>query len=101
MDYSAANHALWNIIIQMGMIAGAILLANLLRQRVSLIRRSLMPIAVLGGFLLLIVKIIGLVDLDEELLEMLVYHGIALGFIAMSLRVILCQRRDPLSAGCG
>ena len=78
MDYSAANHALWNIIIQMGLIAGAILLANLLRQRVSLIRRSLIPIAVLGGFLLLIVKIIGLVDLDEDLLEMLVYHGIAL-----------------------
>ena len=87
MDYSAANHALWNVIIQMGLIAGAILLANLLRQRVSLIRRSLIPIAVLGGFLLLIVKIIGLVDLDEDLLEMLVYHGIALGFIAMSLRV--------------
>ena len=82
MDYSAANHALWNIIIQMGLIAGAILLANLLRQRVSLIRRSLIPIAVLGGFLLLIVKIIGLVDLDEDLLEMLVYHGIALGFRA-------------------
>ena len=50
MDYSAANHALWNIIIQMGLIAGAILLANLLRQRVSLIRRSLIPIAVLRIF---------------------------------------------------
>ena len=87
MDYSAANHALWNVIIQMGLIAGAILLANLLRQRVGLIRRSLIPIAVLGGFLLLIAKIIGLVKLDNELLEMLVYHGIALGFIAMSLRV--------------
>ena len=87
MDYSAANHALWNVIIQMGLIAGAILLANLLRQRVGLIRRSLMPVAVLGGFLLLIAKIIGLVKLDENLLEMLVYHGIALGFIAMSLRV--------------
>ncbi len=87
MDYSAANHALWNVIIQMGLIAGAILLANLLRRRVGLIRRSLMPVAVLGGFLLLIAKIIGLVKLDENLLEMLVYHGIALGFIAMSLRV--------------
>jgi ESS family glutamate:Na+ symporter len=87
MDYSAANHALWNVIIQMGLIAGAILLANLLRRRVGLIRRSLMPVAVLGGFLLLIAKIIGLVKLDDELLEMLVYHGIALGFIAMSLRV--------------
>ena len=93
MDYSAANHALWNVIIQMGLIAGAILLANLLRRRVGLIRRSLMPVAVLGGFLLLIAKIIGLVKLDDALLEMLVYHGIALGFIAMSLRVPV--QKDP------
>ena len=93
MDYSAANHALWNVIIQMGLIAGAILLANLLRRRVGLIRRSLMPVAVLGGFLLLIAKIIGLVKLDDALLEMLVYHGIALGFIAMSLRVPV--EKDP------
>ena len=87
MDYSAANHVLWNIIIQLGLIAGAILLANLLRQKLGFIRRSLMPIAVLAGFLLLIVKYLGLVRLDTQLLEMLVYHGIALGFIAMSLRV--------------
>ena len=87
MDYSAANLSLWNIIIQLGMITGAILLANLLRQRVPFIRRSLMPVAVLGGFLLLIVKYTGLVRVNNTLMEMLVYHGIALGFIAMSLRV--------------
>ena len=87
MDYSAANHTLWNMIIQLGLIAGAVLVANFLRQRVAFIRKSLMPIAVLGGFLLLAVKYTGLVHLDNELLEMLVYHGIALGFIAMSLRV--------------
>ena len=87
MDYSAANHALWNIIVQLGLIAGAVLLANFLRQRFRFIRKSLMPIAVLAGFLLLAAKYTGLVRLDTELLEMLVYHGIALGFIAMSLRV--------------
>ena len=87
MDYSAANLGLWNIIIQLGLIAGAILLANFLRSKVPFIRKSLMPIAVLGGFLLLILKFTGLVRLDTELMEMLVYHGIALGFIAMSLRV--------------
>ena len=87
MDYSAANHALWNIIVQLGLIAGAVLLANFLRQKFRFIRRSLMPIAVLAGFLLLAAKYLGLVTLDTELLEMLVYHGIALGFIAMSLRV--------------
>ena len=87
MDYSAANHGLWNIIEQLGMIAGVILLANFLRQKVSFIRKSLMPVAVLGGFLLLIVKYTGLTHFDSDMMEMLVYHGIALGFIAMSLRV--------------
>ena len=87
MDYSAANHALWNVIIQLGLIAAAIMLANLMRQKIPLIRKSLMPVAVLAGFLLLIAKYLGLVRLDSTLMEMLVYHGIALGFIAMSLRV--------------
>ena len=87
MDYSAANHALWNVIVQFGLLAGAILLANLLRQKLSFIRKSMLPVAVLAGFLLLFAKIIGLVNIDQPLMEMLVYHGIALGFIAMSLRV--------------
>ena len=87
MDYSAANTALWNMIIQLGLIAGAIMLANLLRQKIPLIRKSLMPVAVLAGFLLLIAKYLRLISLDQNLMEMLVYHGIALGFIAMSLRV--------------
>lgn len=56
MDYSAANQALWNIVIQLGLIAAVILLANLMRQKIPLIRKSLMPVAVLGGFLLLIAK---------------------------------------------
>ena len=87
MDYSAANIGLWNWILQLGLIAGAVLLANTLRQKLPFIRKSLMPIAVLAGFLLLGLKYTGLVKLDGELMEMLVYHGIALGFIAMSLRV--------------
>ena len=87
MDYSALNTGLWNVIIQLGMIAGAILLANALRRRVSFIRKTLMPVAVLGGFILLIARYIGLVRVDGTVMEILVYHGIALGFIAMSLRV--------------
>ena len=46
----------------------------------------MLPVAVLGGFILLIAKEIGIVNLDENLLSALTYHGIALGFIAMSLR---------------
>ncbi len=87
MDFSAANISLWNVVIQLGMIAGGLLLANLLRQRISFIRGSLMPISVIAGFMLLILKHLGLLPVDNDFLEILVYHCIALGFIAMSLRV--------------
>jgi len=87
MDYSAANTALWNIIIQFGLIAGAILFCNMLRNRVRAIRSAMMPVSVMAGFLLLLLKYTGLVRIDGTIMEILVYHGIALGFIAMSLRV--------------
>ena len=35
MDYSASNTALWNVVIQFGMIAGALLLSNILKRKLS------------------------------------------------------------------
>lgn len=86
MDYSAANTQLWNAIIQFGYIAAVLLIAIFLRQVIKPIRKTMLPVAVLGGFILLIAKEIRIVNLDENLLSALTYHGIALGFIAMSLR---------------
>ena len=86
MDYSAANHELWNVIIQMGYIAAVLLIAISLRQTVKPIRKTMLPVAVLGGFILLLAKEIEIIQLDENMLSALTYHGIALGFIAMSLR---------------
>jgi ESS family glutamate:Na+ symporter len=87
MDFSAANTGLWNIIIQLGIIAAVILVSTFLRRKIPFIRDSLLPTAVLGGFLLFILRHVGLLKLDLQLMEILVYHCIALGFIAMSLRV--------------
>lgn len=87
MDFSAANEALWNPIIQFGIIAFLILLANVLRRKIPAVQASLMPTAVLAGFLLLLLRTSGILKIDVEFLEMLTYHMIALGFIALSLRV--------------
>ncbi len=87
MDYSAANTELWRFIIQLGIMAGALVVANLLRREIPFVRKSLMPTAVLGGFLLLLLKSLNLIPLDAEVLETVTYHGIAIGFIAMTLRV--------------
>ena len=103
MDYSAANAALWNIVIQLGLIAGAILLCSMLRNKVRAIRSAMMPVAVMAGFSLLILKYTGLIRIDGGIMEILVYHGIALGFIAMSLRTVNkdANRRDKAALKSG
>ena len=86
MDYSAANLGVWNFIIQLGIIAGAVLISQLLTAKVKFLRSLRMPIGVMAGFLILILKSFGLLNINVQLMEILVYHCIALGFIAMSLR---------------
>ena len=87
MDFSAANTGLWSPIIQMGIIAGLILAANVLRGKVRWIRNSLMPTAVLAGFILLVLRSTGVVNISMGFLEQVTYHALALGFIALTLRV--------------
>jgi ESS family glutamate:Na+ symporter len=91
MDFSNANTALWGIVLQLGVISGILLLSNFLRRKIKAVRKSLMPTAVLGGFIILLIRSLGVFDPDaivrSDLLEMITYHGIAIGFIALSLRV--------------
>lgn len=87
MDYSSANVGLWNMVIQVGIISGLILLANILRRKVPFVRQSLLPTAVLAGFILLLLRTFDWMPIDTIFLEKLTYHALALGFIALSLRV--------------
>lgn len=87
MDFSASNSALWNGIIQFGLLAALLLLANVLRRKLAFFRKSLMPTAVLAGFLALLFRVTGLLNLELGLMEMITYHSIAIGFIAMSLQI--------------
>ena len=87
MDFSASNAVLWNGMLQLGMLAGVLLIANILRRKVPLFRKSLIPTAVLAGFIVLLLRISGIVAVNGELMEMITYHTIAIGFIALSLQV--------------
>lgn len=87
MDFSAANKVLWNFMIQLGMLAGLMLLANVLRRKVSFIRKTMIPTAVLAGFIALILRTFRLLPIDGAFLEMVTYHTIAIGFISLSLRM--------------
>lgn len=86
MDFSSNNTVLWNIIIQMSFICGVLVLGNILRQKVSVVKKANMPVAVIGGFIILFLRMFKIIAIDTKFLEMLTYHGIALGFIALTLR---------------
>jgi len=104
MGFSAENTQLWQPVLQLGYLALVMLAANFLQRKVSLIRRSLLPTAVLGGFVALIVRSFGLVPIDTGFMENITYHTIALGFIALGLRMPKSekhsvQRRDGVRSG--
>lgn len=87
MDFSAANTELWMPIIQIGIIAALMMLSNVLLRKIPFIKKTLLPISVLAGFILLILRTTGVLNVNVEFLETLTYHALALGFIAMALRV--------------
>jgi len=98
MSFSAENTDLWNLILQLGIISTILLVANILRRKLPVIQKLLLPTAVLGGFLLLGIRLTGWVTIDTDLLEMLTYHGLAIGFIALSIRT---ARKEKLQNGVG
>ncbi len=98
MDFSAVNTDLWTLVLQLGIISAILLVSNILRRKLPVIQKLLLPTAVLGGFLLLGLRLTGWIYIDTALLEMLTYHGLAIGFIALSIRTI---RKEKLQNGVG
>ena len=87
MDYSAANTALWSPLVQISIIAVTLLAATMIRRRVPGVRQSLLPTAVIAGFMVLILKLLNVLPVNVGFMEAVTYHCIAIGFIAMSLRL--------------
>ena len=85
MDFSNDNTVLWNLILHLGTLAVILIAANILRRKVPFVKNALIPTAVLAGFLALFLRVTGLIKFDVKLMEMITYHTIAVGFIALSL----------------
>ena len=81
----------WGFITTMSSLLIAMIVANIIRNTCTAIRRLMIPSSVLGGFLLLVVNFICKNFLNFSLystqtLEILTYHGLGLGFAALALR---------------
>ena len=90
-DFTLANYdAVWAFMIQFGLLLLFMMLGNILRRTIPLFRRCLIPSALLGGALLLVVNIItkqfGFALVDNRLMQVITYHCLAIGFAAMTLK---------------
>ncbi len=90
-DFTMANYdAVWGFLVQLGLLLLFLMLGNILGRTVPLFRKCLIPSALLGGALLLIVNLItkqfGLVLVDNRLMQVITYHCLAIGFASMSLK---------------
>ena len=90
-DFSLANYGpVWGFMVQLGLLLMFLMLGNLLRRTIPLFRKCLIPSALLGGALLLIVNVIlkqfGFELVDRRLMQVITYHCLAIGFAAMTLK---------------
>ena len=89
----------WSWILIWGVLLGSLLVGNVIKKGIPLLKKSLIPTSVLGGAILLIIAAIykaitGDVMFDTaifdyhgtENLEVITYHTLALGFIASSFK---------------
>lgn len=85
---SFADLSAWTWLIQFFIIVVALLVANLVRCNVPLFRRSLLPSALLAGLLILCLKPLGFFStlVDKYAMEIVTYHALGLGFVAMALK---------------
>ena len=90
-DFTLANYgAVWSFMVQFGLLLLFLMLGNILRRTIPLFRKCLVPSALLGGTLMLVINVIGkqfgFYLVDNRLMQVITYHCLAIGFAAMTLK---------------
>ncbi len=91
-DFTLANYdAVWGFLVQLGLLLLFLMVGNILRRTIPLFRKCLIPSALLGGALLLVVDIgakqlLDFTLVDNRLMQVITYHCLAIGFAAMTLK---------------
>ncbi len=86
--------SVWAIVVQLLLLLGFLVLGNLLRRSIPFLRKSFIPSALIGGVLLallgLFIKWVSPNDfllIDKQIMKVITYHALAIGFIATTLKV--------------
>ena len=93
----------WSLIIQLLLLLVFLVLGNVLRRSIPFLRKSFIPSALIGGVLLaflgLFIKWVSPNDfllIDKEIMKVVTYHALAIGFIATTLKVANKEKNKGL-----
>ncbi len=92
----------WVGILQLIYVAGLLLVAKILKEKVPVLNKILIPSALVAGLIgwLLSDQALGLFTVDVEFLKVIIYNAMGLGFIALALKTAKeSKEMRPLTTG--
>ena len=87
------NPDVWTIVINVLILLVALLLGNMFRRVIPFLRKAFIPSALIGGLLVFVTNIAvkeisGVEIVDRRIMQVVTYHALAIGFIAMSMKIV-------------
>ena len=97
-NFSLENYdSVWKFVVQIGLLLIFLLIGNGLRNLIPFLKKSLIPSSLIGGLLLLVTNIIlkafDVTLIDKGIMQIVTYHGLAIGFIAMTLKTVKTKNK--------
>lgn len=97
-NFSLENYdSVWKFVVQIGLLLIFLLIGNGLRNLIPFLKKSLIPSSLIGGVLLLVTNIIlkafDVTLIDKGIMQVVTYHGLAIGFIAMTLKTVKTKNK--------
>lgn len=100
---SFTGDSVWTFMLQILLLLGFLVLGNVLRRSIPFLRKSFIPAALIGGLLLALVAIFvkwvspnDFQLIDKNIMKIVTYHALAIGFIAMTLKVVNKDKKKGL-----
>lgn len=101
-DFSLKNfNQVWALLIQFGLLLIFLIIGDICRKKIPFIKKFHIPAALMGGLLFFLVKILcreafHFELVNDDFMKIVTYHCLAIGFIAMTLKVNKHEKKDGL-----
>ncbi|XMB86733.1 hypothetical protein RJG79_02785 [Mycoplasmatota bacterium WC44] len=101
-EFIQSNMPEWVGVLQLVYIALLLIVAKLIKEKLPVLNKVIIPSSLLAGFIgwILSEQVLGLFSVDVKFLEVIIYNAMGLGFIALALKTNKANRdTKPFTTG--